>query len=120
MSVSLATLVFDCGNAADLARFWSGVLDRPVDSDAGEDFASIGVGGDRSARPAWMFTKVPEGKVAKNRVHVDLTSATWAAEVERVVALGATRLGNFEENGARWTTLADPEGNEFDIVAGED
>ncbi len=120
MSVSLATLVFDCANAVKLARFWSGVLDRPVDPDASADFASIGLGGDRSAQPAWMFAKVPEGKVAKNRVHVDLAAATWAAEVERVVALGATRLGDFEENGARWTTLADPEGNEFDIVAEED
>ncbi len=64
-----------------------------------------------------MFNKVAEGKQAKNRVHVDLISATWDAEVDRLVALGATRIGDFDQDGSRWTTLADPEGNEFDVVA---
>ena len=65
-----------------------------------------------------MFIQVPEGKKAKNRFHVDLASENWLADVEHVLALGATRLGEYEESGAKWVTLADPEGNEFDIVAG--
>jgi hypothetical protein len=114
MSVSLATVVFDCGNAAELARFWSAVLDRPVDPGASADYAGLG-----GERPTWMFNKVPEGKVVKNRVHVDLASATWAAEVERLVALGATRLKEYHQDGSHWITLADPEGNEFDLVEGD-
>ena len=42
----------------------------------------------------------------------------WAAEVERVVGLGATRVAEFDEYGTRWVTLTDPEGNVFDIGAG--
>jgi predicted enzyme related to lactoylglutathione lyase len=61
--------------------------------------------------------RVPEAKTAKNRVHVDLAVADLPAAVERIVALGATRLGDFDEAGFRWTTLRDPEGNEFDVVA---
>lgn len=117
MSSSLYAVTFDCANAAELARFWSGVLDQPVDPDASEDFAAIGLQREASARPAWMFNRVPEGKPAKNRVHVDLISATWKAEVDRLVALGATRIGDFDQDGSRWSTLADPEGNEFDVVA---
>ena len=44
-------------------------------------------------------------------------AATLETEVERLLALGAHRLGGFVEGGARWVTLADPEGNEFDVLA---
>jgi hypothetical protein len=116
MSIAVHAVVFDCGNAATLARFWSGVLERPVDPDATEEFASIGLA-DGAARPGLMFNKVPEGKTAKNRVHLDLLAAALDAEVDRVLALGARRLGDFDEGGARWVSLTDPEGNEFDVVA---
>jgi predicted enzyme related to lactoylglutathione lyase len=62
------------------------------------------------------FIKVPEPKTAKNRVHVDLAVPDLAAGVERAVALGATRHGDFDEASFVWTTFTDPEGNEFDIV----
>jgi len=88
-----------------------------VDPDPSEDFAAIGLNDTTSDRPRWMFTKVAEGKRAKNRVHPDLTCPNRPAEVERVIALGATRLGDYDQDGAKWTTLTDPEGNEFDIVA---
>jgi hypothetical protein len=64
-----------------------------------------------------MFNRVPEPRQAKNRVHVDLVSSDWKTEVDRVIGLGATRIGDFDEGGSMWTTLADPEGNEFDIAA---
>ena len=63
-----------------------------------------------------MFVKVPEGKVAKNRFHPDLIAADLEAEVSRLVSAGAVRKAAFDKNGARWVTLADPEGNEFDLV----
>lgn len=115
MNPSLAAITFDCTDAARLAEFWSALLGRAVDPDASADFASIGWA---TSRPAWMFIKVPESKVVKNRVHVDLVSQDRPADVERALALGATVLGGFDEGGNQWTTLADPEGNEFDIVSG--
>jgi Glyoxalase-like domain len=117
MSATVYAVTFDCGNAATLARFWSGVLERSIDPDASEEFASIGLQDAGAARPGLMFNKVPEGKAAKNRVHLDLVAATLEIEVDRLLALGAHRLGDFDEGGARWVTLADPEGNEFDVLA---
>jgi predicted enzyme related to lactoylglutathione lyase len=64
-----------------------------------------------------MFVKVPEGKKTKNRLHPDLVTPDLDGEASRLVAGGAVRGGQFEESGARWVTFADPEGNEFDVVA---
>jgi predicted enzyme related to lactoylglutathione lyase len=60
---------------------------------------------------------VPEPKTVKNRVHLDLLVGPQAhdAEVERLVALGATVVGVHDGDEGRWTLLTDPEGNEFDV-----
>lgn len=115
MTATLAAVAFDCADAARLAGFWSQVLDRPVDDGATEGFAAIGMGVPQGL--GWMFLKVPEGKTAKNRVHVDLSVADLAAETARLVALGATHVADHEEGNVRWSTLRDPEGNEFDLAA---
>jgi hypothetical protein len=65
-----------------------------------------------------MFIKVPEGKLAKNRVHFDLTTADVGVEAARLIALGATELRTLAANDGKWVSLADPEGNEFDLVVG--
>jgi len=117
MSVSLFSVSLDCADAGKLADFWSQVLERPVDEGGSVDFAAIGMAGDASPGPVWMFHRVPEAKLAKNRVHVDFIAAGWQEEVQRVLGLGASHLGDVEEGGYQWATLADPEGNEFDIVA---
>ena len=62
-----------------------------------------------------MFLAVPEPRQGKNRVHLDLVSTDRQAVVERALSLGATKVGEFDEYGTQWTTLADPEGNVFDI-----
>jgi Glyoxalase-like domain len=59
---------------------------------------------------------VPEGKVVKNRVHLDLlpTNRSRNEEVERLLGIGATLVEDHRKaDGAGWVTLADPEGNEF-------
>jgi predicted enzyme related to lactoylglutathione lyase len=114
MSVSLHAVTFDCSDAARLASFWSAVLDRPVDVGATTDFASISLG---ENLPHWYFMKVPEGKLVKNRVHADLVARDLAADIKRIVDLGATTRDEFDEGGIRWFTLLDPEGNEFDVAA---
>jgi hypothetical protein len=64
-----------------------------------------------------LFQAVPEAKAVKNRLHLDLLVApeAYGDEVERLVGLGATVQGVHEEDGGRWTLMADPEGNEFDV-----
>lgn len=60
-----------------------------------------------------MFMAVPEPKTAKNRMHIDLSSNDRAADVERLLGLGASTVGEYQEYGVSWTTLRDVEGNEF-------
>jgi catechol 2,3-dioxygenase-like lactoylglutathione lyase family enzyme len=111
MAVALSHITFDSADPRSLARFWSEALDRPVDEGASEFFATID--NREPDRPSWFFIRVPEGKSAKNRMHVDLTADDRTAEVERLSALGAVQLSEHDAWGAVWTVLADPEGNEF-------
>jgi predicted enzyme related to lactoylglutathione lyase len=119
MTLGIAAITFDCENAAALSTFWSAALGRPVDPGAEETggfFASIGMADPTPGQPTFMFIKVPESKTVKNRVHLDLNASDRAAEVERLVGLGATVVHDKEEYGVRWTTLTDPEGNEFCVA----
>ena len=63
-----------------------------------------------------LFIAVPEGKGAKNRLHLDLqpSDCTRDAEVDRLLALGATLVNDLRNpDGTGWAVMADPEGNEF-------
>jgi predicted enzyme related to lactoylglutathione lyase len=113
MSVSLENIAFDCADAATLATFWAGVLSTEVDADGNEFFATVNRA---AAGPTLMFLQVPEPRNGKNRLHVDLAASDWPAEVDRLVGLGAKRLDEHTEYGAHWITLADPEGNVFDVA----
>lgn len=115
MEITLHTVTFDCADAGKLGRFWSELLARPLDDGATAEFASLGMSAE--SPPRLTFVRVPEGKRVKNRLHVDLVAADLPAAVDRALELGATRLADRADDGYRWSTLADPEGNEFDIVA---
>jgi predicted enzyme related to lactoylglutathione lyase len=117
MPVTLYALTLDCADAARLAEFWAAVLDQAVDDDATGEFASIGLAASPNVGPAWTFTRVPEGKAVKNRVHPDLVAANLDAEASRIIGLGADKKAEYDEGGYRWITLTDPEGNEFDVMA---
>jgi hypothetical protein len=110
--LSIAQIVIDCADAGKLAGFWSQALSRPVDEGASAYFATVG------GSPKLMFLKVPEPKQTKNRLHLDLSGPGWAAEVDRLLGLGAVKMSEHQEYGTEWVTLADPEGNEFDVGAG--
>jgi predicted enzyme related to lactoylglutathione lyase len=118
MSISILAISFDADDAARLAHFWAEALCRVVDDGATEDFASIAADTGSQLGPLLMFHKVPEGKTVKNRVHVDLQAADVATEADRLTGLGARQIRSLAENNNRWISFADPEGNEFDLVAG--
>lgn len=115
MTARIGNVAFDCDDVLKIATFWSAVLGRPLDKGSSELFASIG--GTDAARhePAWYFSKVPESKRAKNRVHLDLVDPDSSA-VSELVLLGATVIGKHKIPGHHWTVLQDPEGNEFCIA----
>lgn len=116
MAARLTEIVVDAADPAALARFWSEVLgweptgryDGPV------EIADPGGG-----RPSLVFVPVAGPKTAKNRIHLDLepAAAGQAEEVARLRALGA-RPVNVGQGDADWVVLADPEGNEFCVLAG--
>ena len=113
-SIRLGQIVIDSAHAAQSAGFWSQLLERPLIEGANQFFAVIPPAPDGSF-PALMFLAVPEPRQGKNRQHLDLVSDDPSGAVERALALGATKIGNFDEYGTQWTTLTDPEGNVFDI-----
>ena len=117
MSNSLLALSFDTADAGKIAEFWAQVLDRPVAEGATAQFAAIGVTDAETTGPRLMFHQVPEGKVVKNRLHLDIMTDDLDAETDRLLRLGATVLNQASTTGLGWTTLADPDGNEFDLIA---
>ena len=62
-----------------------------------------------------IFVEVHDEKKVKNRIHLDLNPDDRDAEVERVLALGATRV-DIGQKDVTWVMLADPEGNEFCVL----
>lgn len=116
MATQVTALGFDCADAARLAGFWAEVLGRDVDEGANEKFAAIGLADISEHELHFLFQQVPEGKAAKNRVHPDLMVEDLDGEVSRMVGLGATRVAEGDDGDYRWVTLADPDGNEFDVV----
>ncbi|MEO7754487.1 MAG: VOC family protein [Terracoccus sp.] len=139
-AVQQIQVTFDCAEPERVARFWCEVLgyvvpqpppghaswsdfDRTLPADRqGSAFACVDPTG---AGPRLFFQRVPEGKVAQNRVHLDVRAAvglvgnerlaTLEAECERLVALGATRVRLLRADGFNESCLVmqDVEGNEF-------
>ena len=117
MTNRLFAVTFDCADAAVVGGFWARALDQELDPGAGKAFASIGLHDSGRTEPRWCFAQVPEGKSAKNRMHPDLITADLEAEVRRLIGLGASREADVTMGDMRWSTLLDPEGNEFDVIA---
>jgi hypothetical protein len=123
---SIKDVVVDCAHPAALARFWAQVLDgyavAPYDQaeldrlrangiDDPEDDPTVLVEA-TPGRPRFFFVLVPEPKTVKNRLHFDLRADDPAAEVIRLVGLGARVTAEQD----RLTVLEDPEGNEFCLL----
>ena len=141
MSARQVQVTFDCADPGALAAFWAEALGYRIDPPPPgfatweEALDAWGVPAerrnDRSAAsdpdgvgPRLFFQKVPEGKVVKNRLHLDVRAAlglrgdermaTLEAECARLGALGATRVERFEPGfDAGHIVMRDPEGNEF-------
>jgi catechol 2,3-dioxygenase-like lactoylglutathione lyase family enzyme len=118
MNNSLFAVTIDCADVLALAWFWGDVLGRQVAEASTSEHAVLLAGGGDTSGPCFVFNKVPEPKIAKNRLHLDLISDTFGAETERLLGLGARRLSDQQAGKSQWTTFADIEGNEFDLIAG--
>jgi hypothetical protein len=126
-------VTIDCADPAALAAFWADLLGYRVDEGPSID-------GPEAERNAWaatsdpdgvgpivFFQRVPEGKVAKNRMHLDIETGgdgTYEerrerieTERERLKGLGASdHRGAQDEPPSYWVRMNDPDGNEFCLV----
>jgi catechol 2,3-dioxygenase-like lactoylglutathione lyase family enzyme len=117
-SLFAVAVAIDCADAAALARFWADVLGRQVAEGGTSERTVLLAGGGDISGPCFVFNRVPEAKTVKNRLHLDIISDTFPAEAERLLRLGARRLRDQQASTTHWTTFADIEGNEFDLIAG--
>jgi len=116
VTLSLDTITFDCADPKALAAFWAAALGMVVeDEDDDGAFVVDPAGKSRGL----FFQRVPEPKVVKDRIHLDVRpSGSMAAEVARLKELGATEDGLVEVENSFWTIMLDPEGNEFCVLRG--
>jgi hypothetical protein len=113
MSLEWEQVVVDAVDPAMLGEWWVGALGWVVVNDAPNEF-EIRPTADRL--PGLIFEPVAEGKGGKNRLHLDFRPDDQQAEVERLLSLGA-RHAYVGQGQQSWVVLADPEGNEFCVLA---
>ena len=118
MTVAINQITFDCARPTPLAEFWSQVTGFQQDPDDPNlpDDEQAWLQDPVAKGMALYFQRVPEGKVVKNRVHLDVRpiGGTRDEEVERLLGIGATLVDDQRKpDGTGWAVLADPEGNEF-------
>lgn len=109
------SVVVDCADPSALGHWWAQVLDYTVVYEAPDEVVIAGGTEAEPKNPGLVFVPVPEGKEAKNRLHIDLNPDDQDAEVARLEALGAVRV-DVGQKDVRWVVLADPEGNEFCVL----
>lgn len=120
VSTRIACVVVDATDPATLARFWSAATGWPMTS---QDAGPVVAPDQAAAGPVLRFVPVAEQKPSvKNRLHLDLSSASAAAQaatVRRLLDLGAAPV-DIGQGGVPWVVLGDPEGNEFCVLEPRD
>ncbi|MDG4827553.1 VOC family protein [Asanoa sp. WMMD1127] len=107
-------LVVDARDPARLARWWAEALSYQITYEKPDE---VEIRRTPDELPGLIFVPVPETKGVKNRLHIDLRPDDQEAEVERLVDMGARHVDIGQSPGAGWIVLADPEGNEFCVLA---
>jgi hypothetical protein len=113
MALDWEQTIIDARDPVALGRWWRRALGWVVVNDDPDEF-EIRPTSDRF--PGLLFASVPESKTIKNRLHLDFRPDDRDREVERMLALGATRT-DVGQGDRSWVVLADPEGNEFCILS---
>ena len=119
MGLEIFTITVDAWDPHALGRFWAEALGWTIkeeESDGDGDYSLV-VRPDRTT--AMLFGVSTDEKAGKNRWHLDLTPDDQAVEVARLEGLGATRI-DIGQGEKSWVVMADPEGNEFCVLAAEE
>ena|ERR1700722_2153531 len=126
MASRLTEVIIDCHDLDGMTEFWCAVLGYER-ANSGDGWIAIRSPGPEPSEemlvaapqaPALAFVEVPEDKVRKNRVHIDVTPTdrSQGDEVDRLTKLGARRV-DIGQGETTWIVMADPEGNEFCVMS---
>ncbi len=117
MEIRIQCLCIDTADPGRIASFWESALGwRRTFEEEGQVCLEPPEGSPEDGIVAdLVFLKVPEAKIIKNRLHLDLRPADQSAEVARLEALGARQV-NVGQDDVSWVVMADPDGNEFDVL----
>ncbi|HEX3461614.1 MAG TPA: VOC family protein [Acidimicrobiales bacterium] len=116
MPSRLTNIVIDAQDPAVVADFWCSVLGWQIVEQSDE---GVSISAANGAWPVIDVLPVPEAKTVKNRLHLDLRAdgVSTADELERLLSLGAIPVDVGQSTAVSWVVLADPEGNEFCLLA---
>jgi hypothetical protein len=109
-------ITVDCADPYALSGFWSQVTGYPRHPDDEPGASASLLVAPEGEGPGLLFVRVPEGKDAKNRLHLDVmpTDCRRDEQIEKLLALGASLASDMRNpDGTGWAVLTDPEGNEF-------
>jgi catechol 2,3-dioxygenase-like lactoylglutathione lyase family enzyme len=118
MTLRIQCLCIDTTDPTRLAAFWQSVLGwRRTFEQEDQVVLEPPAGSPQDGIvPDLLFLRVPEEKAGKNRLHLDLRPADQAGEVARLQGLGAVLADVGQGAAVSWVVMADPDGNEFDVL----
>ena len=119
MDIRIQCVVIDADDCERVARFGSEALGWRITHESTEEWSIEPPEGspEVDVAPDILVVKVPDRKTSKNRLHFDLRTDDQQAHVERLTALGARRVDIGQGEDVTWVVMADPEGNEFCVLA---
>lgn len=113
MALELGMITIDTTDAEALAGWWAEQTGAEIAETNDGWFVVVGGGG----LPVLLaFQKVEDPTPGKNRIHLDLSAPDLDSEVDRLVDSGASLVERRGDESFRWVTLADPDGNQFDVT----
>lgn len=110
----IRNVVIDCNDLDRMQSFWSAMTGFDI---AHGDEAYVMLVHPDGRKPRLYLQKVPEPRVGKNRLHLDLDVDDLEGGTVHAESLGATRVQRFDTEGGSWMVMADPEGNVFCLSA---
>jgi hypothetical protein len=117
-AVRVGSVVIDCNDFPAMMAFWAAALAYVPREEPEEGWVVLRDPDDANVQIS--LQKVPEPRIGKNRLHLDLYTSDMDGEIERLLSLGATRYHREPEPGEDFITLEDPEHNLFDVIDARD